>query len=216
MKVTLNGQSHDIAECYERLSTRHYQNIISKWDVDEPEIANRDYFKLLCILTDTNFGAFERSSENEDTVYNAVGWVVNQPFSFSTDLPKVLVIGDKTIEVPKRIGTLSIGQNIILKRIIDNSRFVEENIAAAVSVYLQPLYDGRDFNYDRAMELKALVEEMPIYLTHPIGFFLLRRAATSGWKPKRKWLQILSNLSSNLSRTLPGWRTLKDSSSTTA
>lgn len=177
------------------MKVKHYLRIIKEWDQDI-DIADRDYFKLLKILTGANFIGFEKTIENDLSIINAVGWVITQPFEFSKTPPKVLAIAGKKIDIPQDISELSIGQNIHLRRdYIDKSQALEENIAIAAAIYLQPIIDGGPFKIKRAEALAKEIEEMPINLIYPIGFFLLNRAMTFGMPSMSQWHQIKTSLS---------------------
>jgi len=178
---------------------------VKEWDRDK-DIADRDYFKLFNILTDGQFTKYQNTSENDGTIINAVGWVITQEFEFDKTLPKVLDIGGKIIDIPQNPAELSIGQNIHLRRdYIDKSEILEENIAIATAIYLQPIIDGKKFNVTRAVEIAKDIEKMPAYLIYPIGFFLLRRALNFGRPSASLWNRIRTNLSQKLKKTWPQW-----------
>lgn len=205
--VRLNGTKYDIPSSWgdERFKTRHYIQIVRDWDTDK-DIADRDYFKLLNIFMDGKFSGLEQTIENQVTLINTVGWVVTEPFEFSKKLPKVLEYKGKLIPIPDEPRDLSIGQNIHLRRdFIDKSKVIEENIAIAVAIYLQPTIDNSLFNINRAKEIAVDLEDMPIHLIYPIGFFLLRRALQFGQKPGNHSPLILNNLRLKLGRMWLGW-----------
>jgi len=203
--IIINGNKILCPGCYEELTTGTFQRIVKEWDAEEKNIAKLDYFKLFSILTNTNYKSIDQTPENDQTIWNAIGWYVMQPFKFSTELPKILQIGERMISVPRRVGALGTGQNILLRQIIDNSKYMEENISMAVAICLQPLYDNSKFDYDRAVELEKIILEMPIYLTHPVGFFLLQTVRMDGWKHIRDFHQTQSSLKQTLKRMWPQW-----------
>lgn len=204
--VVLNGEKYTCASCYAELKTRHYIRIIKEWE-DGTDIADRDYFKLFNILTDDKFTKFEQTVENQVTLINLVGWVITEPFQFSQKLPKVLAFKGKTIDIPQDPRELSIGQNIHLRRdFIDKSKLPEENIAIATAIYLQPIIDNSLFKIKRAEEIAKEIEEMPITLIYPIGFFLLERAMRFGQRQGKTLPLIRTNLKKTL-RIM--WRDLR-------
>lgn len=204
MVVHLNGNRHEIADCYENLKTRHYQRIISEWDQDK-EITERNFFKLFCILADVNFKEFHATAENELTIWNAVKWMIEQPFNFSKEVPKYLKIGEKIVDVPERIELLSIGQNIHLRSEIEKLPCIEAGISMAAAIFLQPVYDEGKFDFTKALKLKSLIDEMPAYLIYPIGFFLLQSALPTGKNGTNGSKNPKISLISRLGRTLRGW-----------
>jgi hypothetical protein len=215
MVVTLNGKRYDIPGCYEELKVKHYRQILN-WETDKP-IHERNFFKLFCILSETQFTEFKASAENEQTIWNCVRWIIEQPFQFSNDVPKVLQIGDKIVSIPKNLGSLSIGQNIIMRQILESAKAYMDKDGKvydydcydkAVAIYLQPLVDESKFDWDKAQELAKVIDEMPIYLIRPIGFFLLGRAIEDGKRQTRNLRQTQSSRILNLKGMLPNWRWL--------
>lgn len=205
MAIKLNGKDYDCPVCYEELKTRHYQRMMSpEWEPDKP-IVERDYFKLFCILTDSDFKSFHATSENEVTIWNAIKWVIETPFNPPNEIPKYLKLGDKIVTVPLNMKALSIGQNIHLRQVLDKSTYLEEGISMATAIYLQPEYDQQKFNYDKALELEKIIREMPIYLIRPIGFFLLMSAVKSGTNPMNFLKKIRHNLTGKLKRMSLIW-----------
>jgi hypothetical protein len=207
----LNGEKKKIPGCYPELSTGTYQQVYKKWDgFKEPDLVKRDYFKLSCIISGSNFKDYELSTEQKVTLENTVSWFVDKPLVFNGDIPKVLAIGDKVLTIPKDIGSLSIGQNIFLRQQIEQSKYLEENISIAVATYLQTIYDNAKFDSDRVIELEKIIRELPITHTYQVGFFLLNRAWPNGRMLGIEWRQILSNLKQKSKRLLLTWLRLTD------
>lgn len=201
VSVTLNDIKYQIPVCFEELTTKQYQRIVAEWDMDKP-IVERDYFALFNILAGTDFKDYHASAENEVTIWNAIRWVLEQDFQFG-ELPKVLKIKERTIVIPNDITKLSIGQNIHLKQLLAESKYMEERLSDAVAIYLQPLYDGTKFDEDRAKEIKTWIDEMPVYLIRPIGFFLLTHASRRGRITEFSLQRILNSLWQKLGGMLP-------------
>lgn len=209
LKVRNNGREQTVKGtcpvCWEELKTRQYIRILREWE-DGTDIVDRDYFKLFDILTDGKFTGFEKTTDADVTIINLVGWVIATPLAFDKTLPKVLRFKGKNIDIPQNPRELSIGQNIVLRRdFIDKSKVLEENIAIATAIYLQPRIDNSLFKSNRAIEIAKEVEEMPIHLIYPIGFFLLMRAQGFGQMPTSGSLLTLNNLRQTLKGMLPHW-----------
>ena len=206
MVITIEGIKKDIPSCYEQLTTRQYELLIPELAKD---IVDRDHFKMFQVLANTSFQEFHATSENEVTIWNAIKWLYEQHFEFG-EMPKVLRIvecdKDRIVRIPKDVTKLSIGQNVRLKQIIAESKYLEENLSAAVAVYLQPLFDEAKFEDDRAMEFKETIEQMPVYLIRPIGFFLLTHASGSGGRQVSLWRRTLNNLGQSLSAMSQLWQ----------
>lgn len=202
--VWMNGVKYVYPVCYEELKTRQYQRIVKEWEIDKPT-TDRDYFKLFCILTDTDFKAFHPTAENEVTIWNTVAWFRDEYINMIEERPKVLQIGDAIIDIPINIRELSIGQNIHTRQAIESSKYLGEAISIATAIYLQPLLDKSKFDYNKALELDKTIQEMPAYLIKPIGFFLLSRANRYGMMQENYLKKILLNLKENLKRTFLTW-----------
>lgn len=204
--LKLNGELHTCPTCYEEIKTRQLVRMFKEWDMTK-DIADRDYFQLFSILTDSTFTDFKRTVENEVTFHNALMWFIYQDFKFSQILPKVLVFKGHTIAMPQEIGELSIGQNIHLRRdYIDKAKILEEHLSIAAAIYLQPVIDNKQFSMNRAIEIAKEFDEMPAYLIYPIGFFLLRRALSFGLRPAKTLPLPKINLRPMLNRMSHAWR----------
>lgn len=186
MVVRINGKSVELPASFESLKTRQYEKLLT-WDRDK-QVADRDYFKLFCILADQEFSGIKADSLNELTLWHCVRWVLEEHFP-KDPIPKFIDINGKSIDIPKKIQLLSIGQNIQARQIIDKSVVLTDekgNIldcncySMIVAIYLQPLIDGKKFSFERAKELAKDIGELPITTVRPIGFFLLKSVLKSG------------------------------------
>lgn len=198
--VEINGKKYSMPGSFAELSTEMYCRIFKEWEMDKPE-DQRNYLKLFCILTNTDFKTFIDNDYNEVTIWNAVKWVVNEPFT-PHDIPKALQIDDRLVSIPKEIAMQSIGQNILVKQEVVKNKLAEASISFAVAVYLQPIYYNSKFNFERAIELKAIIDKMPVYRVAAIGFFLLANALSYGKHSQRQQSQTL------ISRMRKKWRWL--------
>lgn len=191
--------------CWEEMTVAQYIRIIKEWE-DGTDIADRDYGKLFNILCDGKFSSVQGSLENQVTLINLVGWVISQPFEFSKTLPKVINYKGKSIDIPRDPRELSIGQNIHLRRdYIDKTTRLEENIAIASAIYLQPVIDNSLFNVKRAEEICKEIEKMPINVIYPIGFFLLRRALKFGMRQEKTSNLPKISLRQTFAKMFQGW-----------
>lgn len=205
VKLLLNGESHECASSYREIKTRHYPALV-KWRGDG-DIADLDFFELFNILTDGKYTGFQKTIENQITVDNCVNWILTEDFKFSEVRPKTLAYKDKLIDIPEHPRELSIGQNIHLRRdYIDQSKILEDNLAIATAIYLQPVIDNSLFNLKRAIQIAKDIDEMPAYLIYPIGFFLLNRALKFGTRPEQTLPQIKTSLIESLKATWHGLR----------
>jgi hypothetical protein len=197
--VLFNGKKNLVQNSWDEVKTRIYISIVRDWEPDV-DIADRDYFKLLNILTD-NKHKYDQSVENHITLIDLIGWIIFQPAPFKeAPLPKVLQFKDAIIDIPQNIRELSIGQAIHMRREIERLKILDACIPMAIGIYLQPLIDKGKLNLSRAKEIAQEVEEMPITLTYPIGFFLLRLAMRLGPNTPGIWHRVSSNLKRILRR----------------
>lgn len=198
--VLFNGKKQLVPNCWEEVTTKQYISIIKDWDTDK-DIADRDYFKLLNILTDNKY-KYDQSVENQITLIDLVGWVIFQPAPFKeAPLPKLIMFHGEPIDIPRNIKQLSIGQNIHLRREIEKLKLLDACIPIAMGIYLQPIIDKTSkFSLDRAREIAKEVEELPISLTYPIGFFLLTSAIQPGRTMPGIWQRVNSSLNRILKR----------------
>lgn len=205
VKVHLNGVPYECPACWTELSAHKYIRMMKEWD-QEKDLEDRDFFKLFNILTGSDFKKVAITDEIEAIIWSCVHWVIDERFEFSSTLPKVLQVGDKSIFIPADPGHLSIGQNIMVRQAIEGTKSLEENIAVAAAIYLQPLYDEGKFDADRAMELQEKILDMPVYLVYPVGFFLLNRALSYGKPRMNAASRMINSLITRLNRMRLGWR----------
>jgi hypothetical protein len=198
--VKINGKRYMCPSSWHEVTVKQYVQIATEWE-PEKDIADRDYYQLLNILTGNNFTAIANGIELNVTLINLVGWVITTPFQFDKTPPKTLKYGKKLFPIPEDVSEVSIGQMIHLRRhFIDQSKYLEQNLSIATAILLQPAIDGAPFNLSRAKKIAKEIDEMAITLIHPIGFFLLTRAATFGAMPLRTWPRIRSNLKRTLKK----------------
>jgi len=186
-------------DCYEALTLEQYQRLFTHWDLDK-EVHERDYFKLITILA--GFKIEDRTPEKEEAVYQLTRWINEQPFPYSKEVPKFVVIDNRSIEIPKELGGLSVGQNIMLRQLVDKSKYLEECFSMAIAIYLQPLFDKAPFSYSRAKEFERVIRGMKAKDMYGLGFFLSSRVMRSGWKPSKSLSRTLTSLKQTLKKML--------------
>ena len=189
---------------WEDLSLDAFQKLYTHWELDK-EPHERDYFKLLCILSGQPFKEANPTPEKEIAVYELTRWVNEQPFPYKKDLPDSVKIGEKTIPIPQSVEELSIGQMITGRQLLQKANYMEECLSMAASIMLQPAYDGARFDYDRAKELEKELRKMKAIELYPVGFFLLNRMSRPGPMRPSYLRRILNSLRAKLVRM---WRPL--------
>ena len=210
MVVDINGQRIKYYDSWDSTTTKQYQGIVG-WE-PEKELIDRDYFKLFKVL----YGDYKSfAKDNEPKLWELVRWVIDLPFP-KLEAPKLLKIRGKYVSIPEDIKLLSIGQNIHARQEIDKAiilrnketgKFIDcDCYSIVVAIFLQPLVDGGEFDFNKAKELEKEIAEMPITSIRPIGFFLLTDVLKYGTRPEKTWLQILLNQGKKLKRMLPSWQ----------
>lgn len=194
--------------CWEEVTTQQYQTMIADWD-------KKDRIKLFSILSGRDYAGVVKSKDHrlESTLVNTTAFVYDQPMDFKKlPLPGFFKIKGRTVKIPKDPGSLSIGQNIHIRQAMEGKGDLKELISLSVAIYLQPLYDEKDFDYDRALELEKEILLMPIVKTYPVGFFFLRKQNSFGRKLWHAW-HLMKKVLTSRGRQSLGWQRLKSSTS---
>lgn len=190
---------------YQSLTLGDYQKIFSQWGKElQKQPYERNYNQLFCILTGAKL--VKETPEIEAAIYELIRWVNDEPFRYSKEVPETITIDYRKITVPKDIGKLSVGQNIVLQQCLEKSSYIEEQLSMAIAIYLQPLYTGTKFSMEKTLEFEKLISELPAKDVYGLGFFLLMHAANNGWQRLNAWQQILTNLKQQLRKMWPRWR----------
>lgn len=209
----LKVKGYPVPDCWAKCSTDTFQKMVTDWE-PEKEIKDRDRVKLYAILCNQ---PYDLLSKHQDPHLDALLWEASR-FVFeehadfeNLPLPKYLETHGKHILIPKKLGALTIGQNIHVRQAINSGKDPNGLISLVVAVYLQPLIDsvvgnGKEkagqFNYERALEIEERIKLLPIKVTYPIGFFFLKKLRPFGtrlwWSlrltTRRRILSVLSLL----------------------
>lgn len=174
--VELTGPTH-----WGEMTTELFQKMVHQWD-------GRDIVQLFCVLFGADYDTVFKSTSEEVALAVAKGTMF--VMAGSTDLYEMqcpdTFMGKP---IPKNLGRLSIGQSIYLRNLVEGKRS-EECIAAAISVYMQPVLDGGSPDAEKMKTLEQQVLAMPITRTFPLGFFLLQRTQNSGSWLANVWLHL--------------------------
>jgi hypothetical protein len=190
---------------------------IAQWSGDKIELFN--------ILTGTNYAKIKADTSLGSQFFDVINFAYFPSPVANAELPKVLrVDAGHIIEIPKKVGSLSVGQAIAVREHLekvesrintsiesgskfkysfnvnkDGTAFMyDEAISFAVAVYLQPLYDKAEFDLERTKNLEQFILKMPITLIYPIGFFLLSQHLKYGKGLTRLWERIALALNPRL------------------
>lgn len=155
---------------YNKLNGLLFQDIYRLWDFHLQPL-DRDHYKLFSILTKGEFGELPKTLENDVLVEELTRWVVETTPEFKP--VKSFTYNGNTIVVPLELGRISIGQNTMVARAIESTKWLQENICFASAVYLQPLLDNAKINAERIQYWQTIFEQTPVQDFYSVGFFLL-------------------------------------------
>lgn len=197
--------------CWEECSTGMFERIVDEWEPDKPK-EERSPVLLFSILTGTDYKITLQAQDDEleTAIYQCVAFVyVQEMFFKDEDHPEIIEINDKRIVIPTKLGSMTVEQNMLMRRALEGKR-LEANISLAMAVYLQPLVDGTEFDFDRALLLREKIKAMPIWQTYSIGFFFLSKLRPFGSSGLRDSNQLVQMLMWNVVRLL-NWLKSKNS-----
>lgn len=200
--LTVNGVHTYCPDRWALTSTDIFQKIIPTGELDK-DPRDRDPVKLFAILTGTSYEGLRDSEDYnlEAAVYALTKFVYEESRDFaSLPIPLSLRVGGKTLEIPRDVGKLTIGQNAHVRRAAAGVKDAAAVMSLIVAIYLQPLFDAgaRDgkmvkapFDFDRALELEKDILLLPIVNIYPIGFFFLSRLKKFGAGPWHNSLRTI-------------------------
>lgn len=208
LTVNINGDKKVVVpQCWQETLLWQYQNLKSIKDTDYNDLS------IFCAFTGASYDEVATSDSDEihTALYQLVSWVHHNPEYFrSNEVPRVLHIDGSIISVPKKLGKLSIEQNMVIRQAINQPNMcLEQLISIAIAVYMQPLVDGQPFDKDRALEIEKEILQMPVEYVFPIGFFFLRRLNEYGLRgtnffssPRMWWIKLKLKLRNKLASRL--------------
>jgi len=186
-----------VPQSWAETTTGLYQRYVKEWD-------KVDRIKLFCIQTGYD-EALVRSAVSEkldQIIDDCTDYVWYNPMDFEKlPMPKVVIVGNRTILIPKDIEELTIEQNLVIKDALKGCVDLRELLSFAFSVYIQPLYDDAPFSLNSAKVLEGMVKEMSILDVYPVGFFLLNRLKRRGRSGFLSWRQVIRPLMLNVNST---------------
>lgn len=172
--VIVNEERVKVPICWEEVSTAMYQRLIQ---------SDNTPLGLFCALINKEFDSIRKtaSDEVEESIYRCTNFILeDKPDFLSADIPEYIIYKHKSYKIPKKLEALTLEQNMHVKNRMHSDIVMESLIAFTIAIYLQPILDGAEFNYDRALELEKEIEQMPIDQTYSIGFFYLSKLQNFG------------------------------------
>jgi len=178
----------DLPNCWETEPTDKYIQLVRDWD-------RKDLVKLFSIQSGIEYKTLANTydPELESALLTSSKFIYDQDPEFKKEKPPTHInIAGKMHKVPTDIAGLSIGQSIHVRREMDNVNTYDELIPYVVAIYMQPVVDGTDFDFDRAMMIEQEIKQMPITETYPLGFFLLKPLMKYGLNTGSSWLSLMT------------------------
>lgn len=179
------------------------------------QVSKEDPLKTFSVITGLTVDEIAESNDRdlEAGLYQVNAYVFNQPETFrNLEVPERIKLRGNWITIPKnKIDKYTISQGLAMRQEIRKAVNLESLISFAIAVYLQPVVDGQAFDLAAARELRKEIQELPIFATFPLGFFLLAKHAKAGRNGSGAWLRRQAQRISSALR-LQSWPTLKSSS----
>lgn len=176
-----NGKKLEVAVTWFEASTDCFQKIyLANPELDEP-------LKIFAGMTGVPYTSLAASDAEdlEAALYQATAFVFNerQPFR-KAPLPETFRIQDRIVKIPQRLGRCTLAQNQKARQLgaaaEKAGHCMETLISKFVAIYLQPLVDSADFDYERAQLLEQDILKRPIAETYPIGNFYFGKLKNFG------------------------------------
>lgn len=102
-----------------------------------------------------------------------LNWM-NEPFSPKEwEKPSEVNMFCQTIKTDIDITRKSLAQKIMLQNLIAGAKDLDKIMGETIAIYVQPVIQNVPFDYGKAKDLAAGVEDMPLCIVQPFaGFFL--------------------------------------------
>jgi hypothetical protein len=180
LKARTSEGTHTIfvPQSWDEVTVEQFQKLVKDYD-------GNDWIKLFAILSNQPYSSIHQSTDNklETTIYQTIEYFLYNKMEFEAlPLPKFVMFNSRQIEIPRKLGKLTIGQNIQARQSLSEMKDLKEGISIMTAIYLQPLIDKKPFDHVRAIEIEQDVLKMSIVSIFPIGFFLLKKIQRSGRK----------------------------------
>jgi hypothetical protein len=184
-ETSLGSQRIRVPENWNEVTVEQFQRLVKEYD-------GTDWVKLFAILANQDYTSISQSTDAklESVLYETIEYFLYNKIEFEKlPLPNFIMFNSRQIEIPRKLGKLTIGQNIQARQSLSEMKDLKEGISIMTAIYLQPLIDKKPFDHLRAIEIEQDVLKMSITNIFPVGFFLLKRMKNYG-----NWLTKSLNL----------------------
>lgn len=188
--LLVNGKKVNCPVCWEQVTTEQFERIKA--------VKEKDLLKLFSAVLGVEYEviASDNSEEVEVTLYQVASFVINEPEYFRNYIipSEFSVKGYEAVKIPHKLERMTVEQNMILKKAMEEENAVYETIISlACAVYLQPLLTKKPFHVELMEEVREKIKKMPIEDTFPLGFFLLKRQRLFGINGYLQFLRVRIN-----------------------
>lgn len=181
--ISVNKEKIKYPTCWPEVTTGQFQRFKG---IEKP-----DLFSGFCAMVDINFTeiAKKKQEDIEVALYQHTSFLFTTREYFRDLEPqKSLTINGRVCMIPLNLEALTIEQNMNIKQAMEGKKVLEELISYALAVFLQPIYDGGEYDPARVVALERDLVDLPIEQTFPIGFFYLSKLNGYGASGLLKWL----------------------------
>ncbi len=172
--VKINDQKMSLPDKWEEVTTMQYMHMVRHSSDLNP-------VRLLSILIGMDYDTLQQvdSTGIDLSVLNMITFIGNDIDFKSLPVPDRIKIGEKEVDVPKDIRRETLGQKLMMQTFLnglsERKAPIIEVIPFAIATYLSPGYYEKPYDDNRAQQLIPLIEQCPVMITHPLGYFFLNR-----------------------------------------
>lgn len=179
IKINIDStKEYSLPQSWDEVKT--YQFIRLSTIQGEPKLS-----EIIAILADINLDEVRNSSDLklDERLWPLLSWYAKAPDWQNLKKPEYVQIDGKCLSIPSDLGYSTFEQVENLKMLFtqeldrqkDSKSFDFTNmIIPAVAEYLQPMFDGSNYDADRAKQFETVVESLPITTTYPLASFFFK------------------------------------------
>lgn len=171
--ITINKVLFTIAENIGELTTYQYCELNKHRN-------DLNIIRMLSILTGIDYSVLNNADCSQfEPILSLVKFDANENQLSELQVGETVTINDKVCNINQDLGTETFGQKVFAQQVVTN--LVEEKIdkieaiIKVAAIYLQPQYDGKEFDDKRANELDQVLQDLPITHVYPVGNFFLSK-----------------------------------------
>ena len=169
--IKVRGKNTHIPTSWVEVTAEMWLRLIQ---IDE----NSREFELIAALTGEPEEFFLKSKDTllDVKFFKELEWYTKPINLITLERKDEVVVGDKTIPIPKDLGFKTLGQKMLLQQSMrENKDNIDAAILRAFAIYIAPLYYEKEFDGDTVEPfIEEFVNKMPIIEVYPIGSFFLQ------------------------------------------